>query len=61
MFEVAETTRQALVKNLIELLDAYGLINKIIAYVKDEGSNLNTFFFVYFNCKIFLLILDILL
>jgi len=61
LFEVAETTRQALVKNLIELLDAYGLINKIIAYVKDEGSNLNTFFLVYFNCKIFLLILDILL
>jgi hypothetical protein len=27
---------------LIELLDQYGLRNKIIAYVKDEGSNLNT-------------------
>jgi hypothetical protein len=31
-----------LARNLIELLDAYGLRNKIIAYVKDEGSNLNT-------------------
>jgi hypothetical protein len=31
-----------LVRNLIELLDAYGLRNKIITYVKDEGSNLNT-------------------
>ncbi len=31
-----------LTKNLIELLDAYGLKNKIITYVKDEGSNLNT-------------------
>ncbi len=41
-FEVAKTTRQVLAKNLIELLDAYGLRNKIIAYVKDEGSNLNT-------------------
>jgi hypothetical protein len=29
-------------ENLIELLDAYGLKNKIITYVKDEGSNLNT-------------------
>jgi hypothetical protein len=26
----------------IDLLDAYGLKNKIIIYVKDEGSNLNT-------------------
>jgi len=26
----------------IDLLDAYGLRNKIIIYVKDEGSNLNT-------------------
>ncbi len=31
-----------LIKNLIELLDAYGLRNKIIACVKDEGSNVNT-------------------
>jgi hypothetical protein len=31
-----------LTKNLIELLGAYGLKNKIIAYMKDEGSNLNT-------------------
>ncbi len=27
---------------MTELLDQYGLRNKIIAYVKDEGSNLNT-------------------
>jgi hypothetical protein len=31
-----------LARNLIELLDAYGLRNKIISYVKDEGSKLNT-------------------
>jgi hypothetical protein len=31
-----------LARKLIELLDAYGLRNKIITYVKDEGSNLNT-------------------
>ncbi len=27
---------------MTKLLDPYGLRNKIIAYVKDEGSNLNT-------------------
>jgi hypothetical protein len=27
---------------MTKLLDQYGLRNKIIAYVKDEGSNLNT-------------------
>jgi len=42
LFKPVEITGQALVKNLIELLDAYGLKNKIVAYVKDEGSNLNT-------------------
>jgi hypothetical protein len=42
LFEPVEIIGQALVKNLIELLDAYDSKNKIIAYVKDEGSNLNT-------------------
>ncbi len=42
LFEDVETKKQALVRNLMELLDAYGLRNKIMAYVKDEGSNLNT-------------------
>jgi len=31
-----------LAKNLIELLDNYASRRKIIAYVKDEGSNINT-------------------
>jgi hypothetical protein len=31
-----------LAKFIIDLLDAYGLRNKIMTYVKDEGSNLNT-------------------
>jgi hypothetical protein len=30
-----------LAKNLIKLLQKYNLKNKIILYVKDEGSNLN--------------------
>ncbi len=42
LFEATKTIGQTLIKNLIKLLDAYGLRNKIIAYVKDEGSNLNT-------------------
>jgi hypothetical protein len=32
---------QALAKKLIVLFDQYNLRNKIIAYVKDERSNLN--------------------
>jgi hypothetical protein len=42
LFEVVEITRKALIKNLIHILDAYSLRNKIITYVKDECSNLNT-------------------
>jgi len=40
-FEAIKTTRQALSNNLTKLFDQYGLRNKIIIYVKDEGSNLN--------------------
>jgi len=39
-----DTSGQALAKDLIELLGKYNLKKKIIAYVKDEGSNLNTFY-----------------
>ncbi len=42
MFEATKTTGQTLVKNLTKLFDQYELRNKIIDYVKDEGSNLNT-------------------
>jgi hypothetical protein len=31
-----------LAKNLIKLLESYALRKKIIIYMKDEGSNLNT-------------------
>jgi hypothetical protein len=31
-----------LARSLTKLLDKYGLRKKIIAYVKDEGSNFNT-------------------
>ncbi len=42
MFETFNTTMHALAKNLTKLLDKYDLKEKIISYVKDEGSNLNT-------------------
>jgi len=41
LFEAIETIGQTLAKSLIELLDKHGLKKKNIAYVKDEGSNLN--------------------
>ncbi len=42
LFEANETTRQFMARNLIELLDQYDLVRKkIVAYVKDEGANLN--------------------
>jgi hypothetical protein len=36
------TFGQTLIKDFIELFWIYNLRKKIIAYVKDEGSNLNT-------------------
>jgi len=42
LFETTKTIGQTLVNNLTKLLDQYGLRNKNIAYVNDEGSNLNT-------------------
>jgi hypothetical protein len=40
LFEAIKTITQTLANNLTKLLDQYGLRNKIITYVKDEGSNL---------------------
>jgi len=41
LLKAIKTTRQALANNLTKLFDQYRLRNKIIAYVKNEGSNLN--------------------
>jgi hypothetical protein len=41
LFEATKNIGQALAKNLTKLLDKYGLKKKIIANVKDEGSNFN--------------------
>jgi hypothetical protein len=47
LFEAIEINGQALANNLTKLLNQYGLRNKIMqAYVKDEGSNLNTMIIV---------------
>jgi hypothetical protein len=42
LFKTNETTSQALARNLTKLLDQYDLRMKIIAYVKNEGANLNS-------------------
>jgi hypothetical protein len=42
LFKIIKTIRQTVTNNLTKLLDQYGSRNKIIAYVKDEGPNLNT-------------------
>jgi len=42
LFEVIKIIRQVLARNLVNILNAYGLKNKIIAYVKDKGLNLNS-------------------
>jgi hypothetical protein len=41
IFESIDITGQTLAKTLTKLLDNYALRIKIIAYVKDEGSNMN--------------------
>jgi len=42
LFKAFDTFGHALAKDLIEFLDKYDLRKRIIAYVKNEGSNLNT-------------------
>jgi len=42
LFETTKIIGQTLVNNLTKLLEEYGLRNKSIAYVNDEGSSLNT-------------------
>jgi len=56
LFEVGETTSQALARNLIQLLDQYGLKKNVITCVKDEGANLNVITLTLkcvVNCKLF--------
>lgn len=43
IFEVHETLGVAMAIQLKDLLAWYNLLDKVIAYVKNEGANLNTF------------------
>jgi hypothetical protein len=43
IFEVHKTLRATMAIQFKDLLVRYNLLDKIIAYVKDEGANLNTF------------------
>jgi hypothetical protein len=42
IFEVSNTSSAAMENGVRILLDSFGLLTKVIAYVKDERSNLNT-------------------
>lgn len=42
-FEVHETLGVAMVVQFEDLLAWYNLLDKVIAYVKNKGANLNTF------------------
>jgi hypothetical protein len=41
LFKAIKTIDQTLASKLVKLLNQYGLRKKIIAYVKNKGSNLN--------------------
>jgi hypothetical protein len=45
VFEVHNTTSVAMANHVKSLLDSFGLLDKVIEYVKDERSNLNTLIF----------------
>jgi hypothetical protein len=58
IFKVHETLGVAMVVQFDDLLAWYNLLDKIIAYVKDKGANLNTFVMALTNilsCVPFLL------
>jgi hypothetical protein len=42
LFEASKTLRQTLARNVQNFFEQYGLTKTILAYVKDEGVNLNT-------------------
>jgi hypothetical protein len=43
IFEISNTSSEAMANHVKILLNSFGLFTKVIAYVKDERSNLNTF------------------
>jgi hypothetical protein len=56
LFEATKITRQTLPNNLTKSIDQHGQKSKIIAYVKDVGTNLNTMTIVLkfvIKCEVF--------
>ncbi len=49
VFEVHETSRATMDVHFKDLLVQYNLLDKIIAYVKDKGANMNTFIVALIN------------
>jgi hypothetical protein len=49
IFEVHGTSKASMVVQLKDLLVQYNLLDKIIAYVKDNNTNLNTFITAFTN------------
>ncbi len=47
LFDGVQTSSQALTRNLQDLLEKYGLRKKVVAYVKDEGFNLEITIIVF--------------
>jgi hypothetical protein len=45
IFEIHNSASATMANRVKSLLDSFGLLDKIIAYVKDERSNLNTLTF----------------
>ncbi len=43
LFETTSTISIPMVMHVKDLLSSYNLLDKLIAYVKDEGGNLSTF------------------
>jgi hypothetical protein len=55
LFDGVQTLGQALTRNLQDLLEKYRLRKKIVAYVKDEGFNLERTIIIFkliVNCEI---------
>jgi hypothetical protein len=54
-FEVHNIIGVAMTYQVKTLLDSFGLLDKVIAYVKDESSNLNILGFYIFKVSCFAL------
>jgi hypothetical protein len=52
LFEANEIIGQAMAKKLTKLLNQYDLRKKIVAYVKDEGANLNAMTITNICCEL---------